>query len=149
VRVQEGRRCNYCSQQMQPDSHTPEIQAKAMLERAAKKGDPKLREDITHQILAVSTHPHLIRTSTCDCFSGISDPICLVIRCILGDLRLWVGDSSSSCLVRPPPNYCTTGGSSHVLKQACINFRCKSDRRSPKNNLSSILAAIGSIPVLG
>jgi len=28
-----------------------------MLERAAKKGDPKLRETITLQILAVPTHP--------------------------------------------------------------------------------------------
>jgi len=33
-----------------------------------------------------------------------TDAHCFRIRCILGDIRRWAGDTStSSCLVRPPP----------------------------------------------
>jgi len=39
--------------------------------------------------------PHAIRN-----LNGDQDPYNLSIRCILGDIRLWVGDTStSSCLV--------------------------------------------------
>ena len=59
----------------------------------------------------------------------------LIIRCILGDIRLWVGDTStSSCLVWPPPK--SVSANQPALSLACVVLlaggRDRGSRDSPQ-----------------
>ena len=62
---------------------------------------------------------------------------------LLSSLQVWgdlIASSVSEKIRFPDENYYT----GHVPEQLCSNFRCQSDRRSPKPCFPEILAAIRS-----